>query len=84
MCNHPIYEKDKLVPVDPACLPDIDYDALSKEPKGYKYLAYGMRHLGYAVRQDLPQLFGTERDELYQEMVEWLNGKDIDFYRDDL
>ncbi|KAJ9213189.1 hypothetical protein DTO166G4_5182 [Paecilomyces variotii] len=82
-CNHPIYEKDKLVPVDPARLPTIDYDSLAQEPKGYKYLAYGMRRLGYPIKQHLPQLFGNERDELYREMADWLDGKDIDFSKDE-
>jgi hypothetical protein len=83
LCNHPIYEKDKLVPVDPRRLPKIDYESLGKEPKGYRYLAYGTRRLGYPIKQNLPQLYGKERDKLYQEMVEWLDGKDIDFSKDE-
>ncbi|PYI05254.1 hypothetical protein BO78DRAFT_447936 [Aspergillus sclerotiicarbonarius CBS 121057] len=82
LCNHPIYEKDKLVPVDATRLPTIDHESLAKEPKGYQFLAYGMRRLGYPIKQNLPQLFGKERDALYQEMIEWLDGKDIDFSQD--
>ncbi|KAL3440954.1 hypothetical protein BJX65DRAFT_314285 [Aspergillus insuetus] len=82
-CNHPIYQKDKPVPVDPGRLPKIDYDWPATEPKGYKYLAYGMRRLRYPSKQDLPQLFGKARDDLYNEMAEWFYGKDIDFSVED-
>ncbi|PYH94598.1 hypothetical protein BO71DRAFT_226221 [Aspergillus ellipticus CBS 707.79] len=82
-CNHPIYEKDKLVPVDPTRIPRIDHEALAAEPKGYQFLAYGMRRLGYPVKPNLPQLFGKERDELYNQMVVWLDGKNIEFSKDE-
>ncbi|GLB05161.1 hypothetical protein AtubIFM57258_011197 [Aspergillus tubingensis] len=83
LCNHPIYEKDKCVPVDPTRPPHIDHESLAKEPKGYRFLAYGMRRLGYPIKQNLPQLFGKERDMVYKKMAERLDGKDIDFSKDD-
>ncbi|KAI9037109.1 uncharacterized protein KD926_000826 [Aspergillus affinis] len=83
LCNHPIYEKDKCVPVDPGRLPTIDYEILDRQPRGYKYLAYGMQSLGYKVKQNLPQLFGEERDALYREIADWLNGEEIDFSKDE-
>ncbi|KAL4891701.1 hypothetical protein BDV59DRAFT_203297 [Aspergillus ambiguus] len=54
LCNHPIYEKDKCVPVDPTNPPKIDHESLAKEPKGYMFLAYGMRRLGYPIKQNSP------------------------------
>ncbi|GAB1217116.1 hypothetical protein ATERTT37_006339 [Aspergillus terreus] len=82
-CNHPIYEKDKIVPVNPSRIPKIDPEAVAKEPKGYRYLAYSIRRLGYPIKTNLPQLYGRERDLVYQEMVDWLDGKEIDFSADE-
>lgn len=69
--------------MDPTRPPHIDHESLAKEPKGYQFLAYGMRRLGYPIKQNLPQLFGRERDMVYENMAEWLDGKDIDFSKDD-
>ena len=38
--RQPIYEKDRLDPVDPAASLTLDPDVLARFPEGYRYLAY--------------------------------------------
>jgi len=38
--RQPIYEKDRIDPVDPAARLELDAEALAKFPEGYRHLAY--------------------------------------------
>jgi hypothetical protein len=63
--RQPIYEKDRVDPVDPAAKLEIDPSMLAGYPKGYRHLAYIQTQIGYTVKRDMPQLTGAEVEELY-------------------
>jgi hypothetical protein len=71
--RQPIYEKDRIDPVDPAAALTLDQDRLAALPAGYRHLAYIQLGIGYAVKLDMPQLTGTEVDELYARGARWLS-----------
>lgn len=72
--RQPIYEKDRLDPLDPAAAPALDRVALEALPQGYRHLAYIQEQIGYRVKRDMPGLTGREVEELYQRGRNWLNG----------
>jgi hypothetical protein len=72
--RQPIYEKDRLDPVDPAASLTLDQKALAGFPDGYRYLAYLQADAGYTVKLGLPGLRGPEVELLYREGHDWLNG----------
>ena len=45
--RQPIYEKDRLDPVDPAATLDARPDAARRFPAGYRHLAYLQTQIGY-------------------------------------
>jgi SnoaL-like domain len=79
------YEKDKLIPTNPAKVPKLDEDKLSSYPDGYKYLAYCQETtMGLTVLKDMPghrhhvgTINGDKHDVLYYQAKEWLEGKPI-------
>jgi len=72
--RQPIYEKDRVDPVDPSARLVIDQAVLAGFPPGYRHLAYIQTQLGYVVKRDMPQLTGPEVDELYARGKAWLAG----------
>ena len=54
--RQPIFEKDRLDPVDPAAQLSLDQDRLNRFPSGYCHIAYFQTALGYEVCDDLPCL----------------------------
>src|SRR5215204_43517 len=64
--RQPIYEKDRIDPVDPAALLTLDQERLATLPAGYRHLAYIQLGIGYDVKLDMPQLTGAEVDDLYR------------------
>jgi hypothetical protein len=72
--RQPIYEKDRIDPIDPAARLELDQAALAKFPKGYRHLAYIQTLIGYTVKLDMPQLSGPEVDRLYARGKAWLAG----------
>ncbi|WP_342737696.1 nuclear transport factor 2 family protein [Bradyrhizobium sp. B117] len=73
--RQPIYEKDRIDPVDPAASLRLDQQALAALPEGYRHLAYMQELIGYKVKRDMPGLIGPEVEKLYAEGREWLAGK---------
>jgi hypothetical protein len=73
--RQPIYEKDRIDPVDPAATLRLDAQALAALPEGYRHLAYIQELIGYKVKRDMPGLTGAEVEKLYGEGREWLAGK---------
>ncbi|BAC53058.1 bll7793 [Bradyrhizobium diazoefficiens USDA 110] len=73
--RQPIYEKDRIDPVDPAATLRLDQQALAALPEGYRHLAYMQELIGYKVKRDMPGLTGAEVEKLYGEGREWLAGK---------
>jgi hypothetical protein len=72
--RQPIYEKDRLDPVDPAARPELARDQLDRFPEGYRHLAYLQAVIGYQVKPDMPGLTGPEVDALYERGARWLAG----------
>jgi len=73
--RQPIYEKDRIDPVDPAATLRLDQTALAALPEGYRHLAYMQELIGYKVKRDMPGLTGAEVEKLYGEGRAWLAGK---------
>jgi hypothetical protein len=72
--RQPIYEKDRLDPVDPAAKLALDPELLARFPEGYRHLAYLQTKQGFSVKLDLPQLKGPVVDALYAHGRAWLDG----------
>jgi hypothetical protein len=75
--RQPIYEKDRIDPLDPSAALKLDPELLARFPEGYRHLAYLQSRIGYAVKRDLPGLTGPEVDRLYARGTEWLAGKPL-------
>ncbi len=70
--RQPIYERDRLDPVEPGIRVDLDPDLLARFPDGYRHLAYLQTRLGFEVKRDMPGLTGAETDALRQRGAQWL------------
>jgi len=74
--RQPIYEKDRLDPVDPDASLALDPELLGRFPEGYRHLAYAQTQIGYNVKRDMPGLTGPEVSFLYERGARWLAGGD--------
>jgi len=72
--RQPIYEKDRLDPVDPSAVLTLDSEWLARYPEGYRHLAYLQFKNGFQVKNGLPGLRGPEVEVLYAEGKAWLEG----------
>jgi hypothetical protein len=72
--RQPIYEKDRMDPVDPAARLVLDADRLARFPEGYRHLAYLQSSIGFSVKGNLPGLRGDAVQKLYAEGRAWLAG----------
>ncbi|HUO73175.1 MAG TPA: nuclear transport factor 2 family protein [Solirubrobacteraceae bacterium] len=75
--RQPIYEKDRLDPVDPAAQLTLDSDQLARFPLGYRHLAYIQTEIGYTVKPDMPGLTGPGVQRLYRRGADWLAGEPL-------
>ena len=73
--RQPIYEKDRLDPIDPAAQLQLDRNLLAQFPEGYRHLAYLQTRIGYKVKTDMPGLDGPEVAALYRRGEDWLGRK---------
>ena len=71
--RQPIYEKDRMDPVDPSKTLCLDRELLSRFPEGYRHLAYLQTRLNYTVKPDMPGLTGDAVDALYARGRRWLS-----------
>jgi len=81
--RQPIYEKDRMDPVDPAASLTLDPERLARFPEGYRHLAYLQTRLGFKIKQDLPQLKGPAVERLYRHGKAWLDGAPSPFPEED-
>ena len=72
--RQPIYEKDRLDPLDPAAALRLDQAKLVQYPEGYRHLAYIQQRIGYRVKLDMPMLKGDAVQALYRRGSDWLAG----------
>jgi hypothetical protein len=73
--RQPIYEKDRMDPVDPSATLKLDRQLLERFPEGYRHLAYLQTNIGYKVKIDMPGLKGPELEALYARGRAWLAHK---------
>lgn len=76
--RQPIYEKDRIDPLDPAAVPKLDAVRLAGFPEGYRHLAYIQTGIGYKVKLDMPMLKGPVVEELYRRGARWLAGGELE------
>ena len=72
--RQPIYEKDRMDPVDPAAKLVLDQKSLLRFPEGYRHLAYLQEQIGYKIKMDMPGLKGPEVEALFARGRAWLAG----------
>ena len=72
--RQPIYERDRLDPVDPGAQLRLDATLLASMPEGYRHLAYIQTRIGYQVKMDMPMLKGAQVQDLYGRGARWLAG----------
>jgi hypothetical protein len=75
--RQPIYEKDRIDPVDPSQTLQLDPQLLQRFPEGYRHLAYLQTGIGYKVKRDMPGLRGSEIERVYERGRSWLAGKSL-------
>jgi hypothetical protein len=75
--RQPIYEKDRLDPVEPGALLQLDSGLLNRFPEGYRHLAYMQTRIGYTVKPDMPGLKGAAVEALYRQGASWRAGSSI-------
>jgi SnoaL-like domain len=72
--RQPIYERDRMDPVDPSASLILDPAKLSRLPVGYRHLGYLQSELGFDVKTGLPGLTGAAVERLTDEGRAWLSG----------
>jgi hypothetical protein len=76
--RQPIYERDRLNPVDLTQTPKLDKSLLERFPEGYRHLAYLQTKAGYKVKPNMPGIDGPVVEALYKAGADWLKGKKLD------
>lgn len=70
--RQPIYEKDRVDPIETGVKLNLDPEILGQFPEGYRHLAYIQTKIGYKVKKDMPGLTGPTVEALYKRGREWL------------
>ena len=70
----PIYDKDRLDPVDPSASIKLDAVELARHPEGYRHVAYVQGQGGRNVTPDMPTPNSDALARLYAEGEAWLAG----------
>jgi hypothetical protein len=81
--RQPIYEKDRIDPLDPSASIKLDPELLGSFPEGYRHLGYLQSKLGFAIKRDMPQLKGRVVEQLYRHGRAWLDGAASAFAAED-
>src|SRR5436853_441648 len=75
--RQPIYEKDRLDPLDPSAKLVLDAELLARFPAGYRHLPYLQTRSGYTLQPDMPGLDGPEVEALYAKGERWVGGEKL-------
>lgn len=73
--RQPVYDLDRMSPVDPSKSLELDEAVLSQFPIGYRHLAYLQTEQGMDVYRDMPGTRGPAVEALRQQMGDWLAGE---------
>lgn len=84
------YEKDKILPINPAYYPEVDIKKAKTYPPGCRYLAYFQEiKMGVKILRDMPghrQHDGTQNlakhNQLYWQAKDWLDKGTFEFEDD--
>lgn len=76
MFRQPIYELDRISPVNPNDTLTLDPELLASFPEGYRHLAYLQTGLGFKIGKALPGTRGPEVEALYERGRRWLAGEE--------
>ena len=74
--RQPVYERDRMDPVDPTVTIELDKSLLAQFPSGYRNLAYLQSQQGMDVSPVMPGTRGPEIESLMERMDRWLGGAD--------
>jgi len=77
--RQPIYEIDRLVPLEGGVWPELDAELLASFPEGYRHLAYAQARLGYPIKLTMPLWDGEVSEALYREGASWLAGNPLNW-----
>lgn len=72
--RHPIHEKDRMDPVDPRAVLQLDAQRLASLPPAYRHITYLQSLQGATITPDLVQHNSPEQAVLYQSAQDWLRG----------
>lgn len=72
--RQPIYEKDRMDPIDPSATLKLDAEKLATFPEGIRHLGYLQEDNGFKVKRDIPGLKGPIVEALYATGRGWLKG----------
>lgn len=72
--RHPIYDVDRIAPVEPSQVLTLDSDLLNAFPIGYRHLAYLQTRQGRSIDTGLPGGDGPALDALLAREEPWLAG----------
>jgi hypothetical protein len=76
--RQPIYEKDRIDPVEPSSPLKLDPELLDRFPEGYRHLAYLQVVNGFQIEGDpRPGLKGPAVEALYARGKKWLEGQPL-------
>jgi SnoaL-like domain len=76
--RQPIYEKDRIDPVDPSAVVKLDVKILDRFPEGYRHLAYLQVANGFHVEGEArPGLKGPAVEALYARGKKWMAGEPL-------
>ncbi len=70
--RQPAYDCDRIDPVVPGAVVELDAEKLAKFPPAYRHLAYVQAELGHTINLDLPETRGPSFDSLMAEAYAWL------------
>ena len=68
----PIYEKDRIDPLDPVARLELDKAVLARHPEGYRHIAYVQSSSGASITPGLPTPKSEALAALYAEARAWL------------
>lgn len=71
----PVYEKDRIDPVDPSAAIAMDPDRLSQFPTAFRHLAYAQALAGQTLNAKIPTSNSEEERAFVLESERWLSGQ---------